>query len=692
MKKILFFLMLPVLCFGQKCITGNCENGQGTYTWLDGNKYEGEWKDGYRNGEGTFTWSKGDKYVGEWKDNKKNGQGTATWTDGNKYVGEWKDNETNGQGTFIMQNGDKYEGEWKDGHLNGQGTYYGKTKKYVGEWKDDKWNGQGTYFTYTLPKNRIEYIKSLKAKGKNRNEAIEILKTWDIENRVGDLTYVCEWMDNKPYGQGTIINEKCEVSWFTNDFSNENRIYKVSWPHVEYSFVRLGESLNIDFNKIIIDYVTYKVNEWQKKGEFEKIADYNVRVNEASRKKIIEKHQNEAIDELEHELLRSVNFKKITLNDYDAENETFLLSSNYIGDFVLNVPIDNAPLFKQNFNSVEFKDQEFILSNNKFILSALKVVDKDGNEFTYNNQNQSTYSQTKIDYNFSDIEINIPNQVVKQNNIVKQTNKISVGKPDVDMDIPLNNKKNPHRYALIIGNEDYSSFQTDLSSEVNVDYAVNDAKVFSEYCEKTLGVDSRHLKLLTNATYGQMKQAIAWVQNLSDIEGGNAEIIFYYSGHGLPNEVTKEGYLMPVDVSGNNVSNGISLKYLYQELNKYPAKEITVVLDACFSGGARNEGLIAMKGVKINPKEEVFLGNMVVFASSSGSESSAVYREKQHGYLTYFLLKKIQETKGYVNYKDLSDYLDYQVRKETALIGKVQTPKVNVSPSAKDQWKYWSFR
>ena len=263
---------------------------------------------------------------------------------------------------------------------------------------------------------------------------------------------------------------------------------------------------------------------------------------------------------------------------------------------------------------------------------------------------------------------------------------------DVDRDVPVNYNTISNRYALVIGNEDYSSFQTGLSSEVNVDYAINDAKVFSEYCQKTLGVDSRHLKLLTNATYGQMKQAIAWVQNLSDIEGGNAEIIFYYSGHGLPNEVTKEGYLMPVDVSGNNVSNGISLKYLYQELNKYPAKEITVVLDACFSGGARNEGLVAMKGVKIKPKEDVVSGNMVVFASSSGNESSAVYREKQHGYLTYFLLKKIQETKGYVNYKDLSDYLDYQVRKETAIIGKVQTPKVNVSPSARDQWKYWSFR
>jgi hypothetical protein len=301
----------------------------------------------------------------------------------------------------------------------------------------------------------------------------------------------------------------------------------------------------------------------------------------------------------------------------------------------------------------------------------------------------NVYSQS-IDAVSSPQNFNI--QTFQNNTQKRATNSMKIGNSDVDMDIPINNKKNPHRYALVIGNEDYSSFQTGLSSEVNVDYAINDAKVFSEYCQKTLGVDSRHLKLLTNATYGQMSQAISWIQNLSKIEGGKAEIIFYYSGHGLPDEVTKEGYLMPVDISGNNVSRGIKLKDLYQELNKYPAKEITVVLDACFSGGARNEGLVAMKGVKIKPKEDVVSGNMVVFASSSGNESSAVYRDKQHGYLTYFLLKKIQETKGYVNYKDLSDYLDYQVRKETAIIGKVQTPKVNVSPSARDQWKYWSFR
>ena len=37
------------------CVSGDCEDGIGTYKYATGNKYEGEWKDGKRHGKGTLT-------------------------------------------------------------------------------------------------------------------------------------------------------------------------------------------------------------------------------------------------------------------------------------------------------------------------------------------------------------------------------------------------------------------------------------------------------------------------------------------------------------------------------------------------------------------------------------------------------------------------------------------------------------
>ena len=42
------------------------------------------------------------------------GQGTYTYSDGSKYVGEWKNNEKNGQGIYTFPSGDENVGEWKN--------------------------------------------------------------------------------------------------------------------------------------------------------------------------------------------------------------------------------------------------------------------------------------------------------------------------------------------------------------------------------------------------------------------------------------------------------------------------------------------------------------------------------------------------------------------------------------------------
>ena len=97
--------------------SGYLHNCFGTYTWSDGDKYVGEFKDGNLHGQGTYTDANGTKYVGEFKDGKYNGQGTLTYASGDKYVGMFKDDKRHGQGTYTDADGTVDEGIWKDGEF-----------------------------------------------------------------------------------------------------------------------------------------------------------------------------------------------------------------------------------------------------------------------------------------------------------------------------------------------------------------------------------------------------------------------------------------------------------------------------------------------------------------------------------------------------------------------------------------------
>ena len=47
------------------------KNGQGTYTYENGTKYEGSWKDGKEHGEGIFTDQKGKSKRGIWDNGER---------------------------------------------------------------------------------------------------------------------------------------------------------------------------------------------------------------------------------------------------------------------------------------------------------------------------------------------------------------------------------------------------------------------------------------------------------------------------------------------------------------------------------------------------------------------------------------------------------------------------------------------
>ena len=263
---------------------------------------------------------------------------------------------------------------------------------------------------------------------------------------------------------------------------------------------------------------------------------------------------------------------------------------------------------------------------------------------------------------------------------------------DVDLNIPKNNKKYPYRFALIIGNEDYKSYQTDLETEINVDFAENDARIFREYANHVLGVPDENIVLLINAKTVETHRAIEQMRLLLKNSAGKGELIFYYAGHGFPDIENREPYLLPVDVSSKDLNFAIKLKDLYAKLSEYPSQRVTIILDACFTGGARSKGFISGRMVKIKPKSNPLSGNMVVFSAVSETQVALSYDEMQHGMFTYWLLKKLQDTKGKVTYNEIANYLqDYIGIKSLLINEKEQTPQINVSRDVVDKWKDWKF-
>ena len=265
----------------------------------------------------------------------------------------------------------------------------------------------------------------------------------------------------------------------------------------------------------------------------------------------------------------------------------------------------------------------------------------------------------------------------------RQDEEQHIVKSDVDISIPKARNSNDNTFAVIIGNEDYKLVPP-------VIYAQHDADVFAEYCITTLGLPRKNVNVIHNATFAEMIGAIKLLKDLSNHYKDGMNIIFYYSGHGIPNEKSHDAFLLPVDVDGSITEVCYSVSKLYKDLDEVKANRTLVFLDACFSGARRDGGVLKplARGVAISPKAEKPLGNMVVYSAASGDEAAYPYEGKSHGLFTYYLLKSIKETKGNVTLGELADYISTNVSNATIAENKKgQHPTVSPASSMDSSWK-----
>jgi hypothetical protein len=181
--------------------------------------------------------------------------------------------------------------------------------------------------------------------------------------------------------------------------------------------------------------------------------------------------------------------------------------------------------------------------------------------------------------------------------------------------------------AVIIGNANYKKMGKDIP---NVNPAYADAEGIKQYFMKAKGIKEGNIIYLKDATGAQLLGVFG---NKEDYKGqlfnyikpNKSNVYVYYAGHGVPSGSKGSAYIVPSDANAQTVTfSGYPLSTLYSNLGKLPAKSVTVILEACFSGSSQ-AGSLFTKSSPITPTAiaPFIPANVKVIAAGSESQMAS---------------------------------------------------------------------
>ena len=475
--------------------------------------------------------------------------------------------------------------------------------------------------------------------------------------------------------------------WIRHIAAKDNQDHYSTYdPHVKV----------VDFIK---HYVSLNMKYWMRKNETETSADYAARLSEQNNAYAQEVYAELAVDTYRKLYPEE---KLFTIGDYDLDDKSFLVKTDF-GSVAMNVPESEFIKFKARWN-----DGSVVLADGKnmktmqnltplsfhhteagLTLHRLDVIDN----VAVNSYIANSYIPYRgADYTdvaaLPDVDIALVGDGEGKDK-GKGGGEIYTAPSDVDTNIPYGSiARAAKTFVVIVDNENYRQL-------AKVPVALNDGRIFAEYCTRTFGIPADNVMRYDNATYGMMLEALTRLGNIAKAYGGDIDVIFYYSGHGAPSEADRKAYLVPVDAYTVQPQGCCSLEHLYAQLGGMGARKVLCLIDACFSGNAKSDGnelLSSVRGLGIETQDDVPSGNTVVMTASHGEQTAMPFREKRHGMFTYFMLKKLQLTGGRVTLGELFDYVEAEVRKASAVkANRMQTPTVTVSGDMPDGWRDTAF-
>lgn len=257
----------------------------------------------------------------------------------------------------------------------------------------------------------------------------------------------------------------------------------------------------------------------------------------------------------------------------------------------------------------------------------------------------------------------------------------------VDSNIPQTDKKDENLFAFIFATENYSNLK-------GADYALNDGKVFAEYCRKTIGVPDQQVHYYEDATFGNLTHALHNMQSVAEAFDGDAKIIFYFAGLGATDNRTKQRYLLPADATLETLATtGYRVDELQKALNSMNTAYTLAIIDAPFANIDRNGKMLeSARGVQIKPQPIAPVGKTIFCFSSTDMETAYASRQYGHGLFTFGLLQQLQATKGEGTLKELIDNASVWTRQESEKeFRQSQHPQHSISSEMAEKWKQFKF-
>ena len=464
-------------------------------------------------------------------------------------------------------------------------------------------------------------------------------------------------------------------------------------------------------------------------NEYEKqVAKYNTELKQYKQKadKIIEQHKAEVRKHSDNILMNAFSLvmgePDVELQSYNPDDEiyyanlTFSNRDDHQRIALHNIPPKQAQAFKSNFSNNKSVDVDIKEELGYLTIANVKVGVETftGNQdFNFNYTDQFYVADTKaiiiddgdallsmsqlqeLDINeltsASESELEALLRSSRNAQIAFNNQAANLSQYAINLISKISTKKvlnTPNAVAVIIGNRDYKASSRDIE---NVEFAINDATLIKAFVKSRLGIAEKDIIYQENTTQSDLN-SIFGSKEFSEgklanyVNDKDTKVFVFYSGHGTLGLHDKYSYLVPVGANPNNIElSGYKLETMYANLSKLPTDDITVVLDACFSGQSNNTSLIKNASAVFGKPKDKVEGkyNFNILSATSSQQIASWDVTNKLGIFTKHFVEGVtggadKNGDKKVTLAELKKHLSFSVSKEARreYDGRKQTPQV----------------